>query len=140
MSLCASAVMMRVRSVDMATSCCTLKSSEGNLMAWVTSLILFQMSAPVMELSATYAPASNLFLSDRNFFQVMNWSYSLDAWRVSSCAATKSPMVPALVKAFCMSCSVIWISYWMDSFSFQYSAMGTFLLPPKGVAASGSYA
>ena len=50
----------------------------------------------------------------------------------------KEPMVPALEKAFSMSCSVICISYCTDSLFFQYSAIGAFLLPPKGDAASGS--
>ena len=107
-------------------------------MACETSLILFQMSAPVMAVTAAYAVAANLVLSDRNFFHSMNWSYSLDAWRVSSCDATKDPRVSALENALMASCSVIWISYCMDSFIFQYSARGAFLDPPKGVAASGS--
>ena len=112
----------------------------GNLIAWVTVLMVFQMSPPFMAVSAWYADAANLVLSERNFFHSMNWSYSLDAWRVSSCEATKLPRVSALVNALMASCSVIWISYCIDSFIFQYSAMGAFLDPPKGVAASGSYA
>ena len=125
----------------MATSPCTLYLVPGNLMSCVISRILVQMVAPLYAPRVSYpVPVLNLVESERNFFHSMYWSYSLLACKVSSCAATNEPRVSPLVNALMASCSVICTSYWMDSFIFQYSAMGAFLDPPKGVAALGSYA